>query len=119
MSRLLKTALATLTFVTCAPLWAQTQTTPGAGNTTAAQIAGASKIVQTAKEFLVNQAKTLADSKLRSETLDAISNPDTCVTHRAGLTDATKNAIFTTLKNQGLVRVSDDTTFPGGLKGGV
>jgi hypothetical protein len=74
----------------------QTQTVPGAGNSAAAEIANGSRMVQSAMDFLVKQAKSVGDTKLRSETLDAIGNPGTCVFHRAGLTDAAKNAILTT-----------------------
>src|SRR5262249_35130921 len=96
-------------------------TDPGAGNGTAAQIARGSRIVQTAMDFLVRQAKSVNDQKLRRETLDVINNPGTCVTHRAGLKDAEKNAILTVLKNHGLVRLSGDSrgAFPGALKAGV
>src|SRR5262249_23934433 len=100
-------------------LLAQSQTTPGAGNGTAADIANGSRIVQSAMDFLVKQAKSVNDTKLRTETVDAISNANTCVYHRAKFTDAVKDKILTTLKNQGLVRLGDDMTFPGGLKAGV
>src|SRR5215468_12414750 len=112
-------ATAALILTTSAQLMAQSQIVPGPGNGTAADIARGSRVVQTAMDFLVNQAKSVNDRKLRSETLDAISNPGTCVFHRAGLTDAAKDAILTKLKNQGLVRLSDDATFPGGLRAGV
>jgi hypothetical protein len=98
---------------------AQTQTTPGAGNAAAAAIASKSQMVHSAMEFLVIQANSITDSKLRSETLDAIANPSTCVQHRAGVDDATKNAILQTLIAERLVNVADDATFPGGLKAGV
>jgi hypothetical protein len=100
------------------PLFAQGPSV-GAGNATAAEIARESRIVNSAMDFLVSQAKTLKDSTLRSETLDAINNPHTCIEHRSNLSDAGKNAIITALKNEGLVRLADDGTFPGGLKGGV
>jgi hypothetical protein len=100
-------------------LLGQTQTVAGAGNAAAEEIANGSRMVQSAMDFLVKQAKSVGDTKLRSETLDAISNPGTCVFHRAGFTDAVKDTILMTLKTQGLVRLSDDTTFPGGLKAGV
>ena len=100
-------------------LAAQNQTTPGAGNAAAAAIASKSHMVHSAMEFLIDQAKSLRDSKLRSETLDAITNPSTCVQHRAGVDDAAKNTILQKLIAQGLVNVADDTTFPGGLKAGV
>src|SRR5262249_13637538 len=59
------------------------------------------------------------DAKLRHETLDAITNPATCVQHRAGLTDSDKNKILQSLITAGLVNVNDATNFPGGLKAGV
>ena len=100
-------------------LLGQTQTVAGAGNAAAEEIANGSRMVQSAMDFLVKQAKSVGDTKLRSETLDAISNPGTCVFHRAGFTNAVKDTILMTLKTQGLVRLSDDASFPGGLKAGV
>ena len=70
-------------------------------------------------EFLVSQAKSLNERKLRTATVDAVNNPDTCVAHRAKRTDEDKDAILATLKNQGLIRPADDASFPGGLKAGV
>ena len=98
---------------------AQTQTTPGAGNAAAVAIASKSQMVHSTMEFLVDQAMSITDSKLRSETLDAITNPSTCVQHRAGVDDATKNAILQKLIAERRVNVADDATFPGGLKAGV
>src|SRR5215475_5352499 len=119
MLRATKAATAAVMFMMSGPLFAQSQTVPGAGNAAAANIAQSSRIVESAMDFLVGQAKSLNDPTLRTQTLDAISNVNTCVMHRANLTDAAKDAILTTLKNQGLVRLSDDATFPGGLKAGV
>ena len=119
MLRAIKAATAAVMFMISGQLFAQSQTVPGAGNAAAANIARSSRIVQSAMDFLVGQAKSLNDPALRTQTLDAINNANTCVMHRANLTDAAKGAIVTMLKNQGLVRVSDDATFPGGLKAGV
>lgn len=119
MLRAFRAAIAALVFMTSAQLFAQSQTVPGTGNADAANIAKGSHLVQTAMDYLMSQAQSVTDNKLRSETLDAIGNPNTCVSHRAGVSDAAKDAILTILKNEGLVRLSDDATFPGGLKAGV
>jgi hypothetical protein len=109
--------LATLACVGVA--FAQNQTIPGAGNDTAVSISQNSPMVQATFDFLVQQAAHVRDHDLRSETLDAIANPRTCIHHRAGVTDAKKNAILQMLVSQGLVDTKDDATFPGGLKAGV
>src|SRR6516225_3392463 len=72
------------------------------GNANAAALARRSPMVQSAFDFLLDQASRIKDAKLRKETLDAIGNPHTCVTHRAKLTDAQKDAIVQTLITQGL-----------------
>jgi hypothetical protein len=99
--------------------FAADQTVPGAGNATAAALAHKSPIVQSAFDFLLDQASRIKDSKLHKETLDAIGNPHTCVTHRAKLADATKDAIVQTLINQGLVNPADAAAIQGGVKAGV
>lgn len=95
------------------------QTKPGPGNSSAASLASQSPIVQSALGFLVDQAADLKGNKLKKETLDAITNPDTCVKHRAGLKASDRQAILNTLLTQGLVDPADDGTFPGGLITGV
>lgn len=119
MFRTLAMRSAAIALLAATHLVAQTQTTPGAGNAAAVAIASKSQMVHSAMAFLVDQAMSLTDSKLRSETLDALTNPSTCVQHRAGVDDATKNAILQKLIAERLVNVSDDATFPGGLKAGV
>jgi hypothetical protein len=101
------------------PVFAQDQTVPGAGNQNAVNLSGKSPLVQSAFHFLISQAEKIDDARLRKETLDAISNPDTCVQHRAGLTDSEKNQILQSLITAGLVNVNDGAAFPGGLKAGV
>src|SRR5262249_20052966 len=101
MLRMLK--VVGLTLIVSAQLSAQAQVMPGAGNSTAASIAKGSQTVQAAMDFLVNQAKSLNDSKLRSETLDAINNTMTCIHHRTNVSDSMKNTILSTLEAQGLV----------------
>src|SRR5262249_40670135 len=44
---------------------------------------------------------------------------NTCVQHRAGLTDADKNKILQALITAGLVNSNDGAGFPGGVKAGV
>jgi hypothetical protein len=101
------------------PASAQNQTTPGAGNQNAVELSSQSPMVQSAYHFLIGQSKSIDDAKLREETLDAISNPSTCIRHREGLTDAARNQILQDLMNAGLVNPADNATFPGGLKAGV
>ena len=98
---------------------AQDQTTPGAGNQDAVNLSSKSPLVQSAYQFLITQAGKINDAELRTQTLDAITNPDTCIQHRAGLTDADKSAILQNLITAGLVNVADGASIPGGLKAGV
>ena len=98
---------------------AQDQTVPGAGNQDAVNLSSKSPLVQSAYQFLITQAGRINDAELRKQTLDAVTNPGTCIQHRAGLTDADKNRILQSLITAGLVNVSDGVNFPGGLKAGV
>jgi hypothetical protein len=91
----------------------------GAGNGNAVALAQKSPAVQTAYNFLISQAQQLQDPSLRAQTLDAISNPSTCVVHRANLTPAQQAAIVQQLLTAGLVDPADNATFPGGLLAGV
>ena len=99
--------------------FAADQTVPGAGNATAVAIAKQSPMVQSAYEFVLSQAESIRDPFLRHETLDALRNPKTCVTHRANLTDAQKDTIVNALVTQGLLKLSDATNISGGAKAGV
>jgi hypothetical protein len=95
------------------------QTRPGEGNAAAAAIAAKSPLVQSAYHLVLTQLKQVKNAELRQKTLDALSNPRTCVEHRIGIDDAKKQAILDTLKAEGLVDPADETKFPGGLKAGV
>jgi hypothetical protein len=95
------------------------QTAPGAGNAAAVALSGKSPMVQSAKEFLLGRINSIDNSTVRAITLDAVTNPATCVTHRANLKDGDKDAILQALVAAGLIDVRDDSTFPGGLKAGV
>ncbi len=99
--------------------FAQTQTAPGAGNSTAVQISRKSPMVQSAYRFLIGQAEGLVESSLRAQTFDAIANPQTCIEHRANLNAATRQAILDQLIAEGLVNVQDGNSIPGGLAAGV
>src|SRR5262249_55017405 len=91
---------------------------PGAGNGNAIALAKKSPAVQTAYSYLISQAQQLQDDNLRTQTLDAISNPTTCVKHRANVSPAQQQAILQQLLSAGLVD-PNDANFPGGLIAGV
>jgi hypothetical protein len=112
-------ATATLAILPTVPSLAQNQTVPGPGNTQATKTAQASPLVMSAYEFVVGQAFQLSDRNLRTQTLDALTNPNTCILHRANLKPADKQNILAELISQGLVNKADDATFPGGLLAGV
>ncbi|MDQ2946181.1 MAG: hypothetical protein M3Y27_09620 [Acidobacteriota bacterium] len=99
--------------------YAADQSKVGAGNSTAAGIADRSPLIKSARDLLEKQAGRVKDAKVRAATLDAISNPNTCVTHRAGLNESKQTAILKRLLDLGLLDVSDDRTFPNGLRAGV
>jgi hypothetical protein len=90
----------------------------GAGNANAAVLAQKSPAVQAAYQFLIHQAQQLQGPNLRAQTLDAISNPSTCIQHRAKLTPAKQAAIVQQLLAAGLLD-PNDASFPGGLQNGV
>lgn len=95
------------------------QTVPGAGNAAAVALANKSPMVQSAKRLLLEKVNTISNATTQGVTLDAVSNPQTCVTHRAGLTATGKHVIIAQLIAAGLVSTADDSTFPGGLIAGV
>jgi hypothetical protein len=95
------------------------QTQIGAGNARAEQIGSESPLVQSAKRLLVENAKQIEDRKLREETLDAFTNPKTCIQHRIHVSDAVKDQIITQLEQAGLVNTADAAAITGGVKAGV
>jgi hypothetical protein len=97
------------------PALAQT----GAGNGSAIALAQKSPAIQTAYNYLIGQAQQLQDTNLRTQTLDAITNPSTCVMHRAHVTPAVQQTILNQLLAAGLVDPNDNANFPGGLIAGV
>lgn len=95
------------------------QTVPGAGNAAAAALAARSPLVGSALLRLQEQVSTTSSRVLRVQTEDALFNPQTCVQHRAGVTDAVKEAILARLLAAGLYSPADAATFPGGALAGV
>jgi hypothetical protein len=71
-----------------------------------------SPLVQSAVQLIIENARQIRDAKLRAATLDAVSNPRTCVAHRAGVTDEVKITIQAKLVEQGLLEA-------GSAKAGV
>src|SRR5579883_25512 len=106
-------------FLSTPPALSADQTVPGAGNALATSLSQKSPLVQSATRLIIEQVEQLHNAKLRAETLDAVSNPATCIQHRAGVDDKVKAAIVQTLQQQGLVDPQDDTKFPGGLQAGI
>src|SRR5690242_4051349 len=74
------------------------QTQIGDGNTRARDIGGASPLVRSAKRLIIENANKIEDRKTREATLDAVFNANTCIAHRAGLTEAAKEAIIQQLE---------------------
>jgi hypothetical protein len=95
------------------------QTKVGAGNFTAEQIGHASPLVNSAYQTLVSKVREISAKQLRTISLDAITNPKTCIAHRADLTEADKDAIIGRLTSEGLVNPADAAVIPGGLKAGI
>ena len=113
-------SLFTLSLVlSCSPLHAQEQSTPGAGNQRAIELSLKSQRVQQAHQYLQIQARKIHDPHLRQETLDTIANPQVCIHHRAQLTMEDKERILQNLVRAGLLDTEDQTKIPGGLMAGV
>ncbi len=106
-------------FGLAAPANADDQTEVGAGNEEAAQLAGGSPLVRSAERFINRQAEQIRDPALRHETVDAITNRQTCVRHRAGITTEEKDRLVRQLLDEHLVRESDGDLIPGGLRAGI
>ena len=98
---------------------ADDQTMPGAGNAAASQVAAGSALIRSALARDKGAIGLIKDPQLRSETTDALFNPNTCVRHRAGLTASDKQTILTRLLGDGLVNPADAIAISGGLEAGV
>ena len=106
-------------FLSTPPALSADQTVPGAGNALAVTLSQKSPLVQSAVKLILEQVEQINHVKLRTETLDAVSNAATCVRHRAGVDDKVKAAIVQTLRQEGLVDPQDDSKFLGGLQAGI
>jgi hypothetical protein len=113
---------ATLSFLTVfastASLGAD-QSVLGAGNQAAQQLAARSPLVSSAVALITQRIAQISDPTLRSATIDGVTNSLTCVAHRAGMTEASKDEITKALLAEGLVDPTDAPTILGGLKVGV
>jgi hypothetical protein len=95
------------------------QTQIGAGIARAQQIGSASALVESAVDLLARNAGRIEDPQLRAVTLDSFLNANTCIRHRADVTDAVKNQIIASLLAQNLVNPADAASITGGIKAGV
>ncbi len=102
-----------------APAYADDQTRVGAGNAAAVALASRSPLVQSAQETLEQHAGEIRDRALRHATLDAIGNRDTCIAHRAGLSEGDKDAIVRALVKANLLVMADGAGIVGGARAGV
>jgi len=100
-------------------LLASDQSTAGAGNPRAIEISRRSPLIQSAHAFLVKETNKIRDAKVRKATRDAVSNPSTCVAHRAGLAPNDKKGVIARLLQAGLLDPDDQSRFPGGFDTGV
>jgi hypothetical protein len=117
--RIILPAVAAISLAIASPVQAVDQAIPGAGNAAAMALADRSPLVKSALARIEGQISTISDAGLRAATQDALFNPDTCVTHRARLTESDKKAILAELQRQGLFNTTDAGAFPGGAMAGV
>jgi hypothetical protein len=102
-----------------APARAADQTRPGAGNARAASIAAASPLVWSGRRLLESSLRNVRNPHLRAQTFSALFDPNVCIAHRTGLTDADKDVIVQQLLAAGLLNPGEVSGFPGGARAGV
>lgn len=95
------------------------QTQPGAGNQTAEAIARKSPLIRRALARLTHNANSIQSAELRRQALDAFTNPQTCVAHRASLTEIEKQKIVRKLIAEKLLRPEDGGDVEGGAQAGI
>ncbi len=83
----------------------------------AAEPAISSRVAEAMTQLRAEAGK-IHDPKLRQATLDGLQ-PNTCIAHRAGLTDSRKAQIVEWLVAEGLADTADGSQFPGGLVAGI
>ena len=85
----------------------------------AQEIAQASPLVREAIRNLTDNTRAIQDEHLRTATLDALTNPQTCVVHRARLTEEDKQRIIQQLVGEHLLNAAEGDAIPGGVVAGV
>jgi hypothetical protein len=95
------------------------QTVPGPGNARAVALAASSRLVSSGRHVLERHLDRIQDATLRRATRNALLDADTCIAHRADLTDADKDAIVQQLLAAGLLNSGEAASFPGGARAGV
>jgi hypothetical protein len=108
-----------LALAVATPARAADQTHPGAGNARAVALAAASPLVSSGRRALERHVDHISDPLLRRATHEALFDPHVCVTHRADMSEADKDAIVKALLDAGLVDTNEAANFPGGAKAGV
>jgi hypothetical protein len=102
MRSIVAVALAAAVFFLVSPVVdAANQAELGAGNQAAITIAEKSPMVRSAFDFLTTRAQAIHDPSIRLATLDAITNPQTCIAHRVGLTVQTRAPSFSNSLRRG------------------
>jgi hypothetical protein len=91
----------------------------GAGNAAAAEVAGASPLISSARKLLSARIAKINDRALAANVRDLVENPAVCVRHRANQTAASKQAAVAALSAAGLYALADAAGFPGGVFAGV
>jgi len=99
-------------------VYAADQSIPGAGNADALRIASGSKVAVAAQRFNVEVARSIRNSSLRKQTIDAL-DPATCVRHRVGVGATEKQVILDNLVAAKFVSASDATGWAAGALNGV
>jgi hypothetical protein len=107
-------------FLTSAPALAVgDRLLPGVGNQTAIALSNKSPLVRSSTKLIIQQAGQIKNAKLQAETLDAVSNPTTCIRHRVGVDEGVKTTILQNLRQAGLIDPQSESSFPGGIQSGV
>ncbi len=110
-------SILTLHFKICAQDYQLQKTT--IGNARAIELAKQSPLIQSNYEMIMAHVQAIRNENLRLQTLDAISNPKTCVAHRIGITERDKREIIDELKKQNLIDTNEATKFKNGLIEGL
>jgi len=84
------------------------QTKLGTGNATAIEIGSSSPRVRSAMRVILRNVRQIRDRKLRGATLNAVSNPETCVAHRADVNEQVKKTVLAKLREESLLEDGDE-----------